>query len=150
DHYYKSAHPQPEAEPLDPGVALHAQGDHAADEREDDQAADEDAIWTGEERGHPRPAKGIREWREELQDQNVGVDRGPEPEREPPPGDGEHEANAAAKDAALPGIITAGPRHYADQLRIGNHQERHEHTGKQDRAEQLPVRNGIDERHAVE
>ena len=150
EHDDQATKPQPEADPLDAGVALHAQGDDPADKGEHDQATDKDAGLAAKERGHVWQADRVGERREELDDQDVGVDRGPEPEREPPASDRQHEARRAAQDAALPGVVAAGARHHADQLRIGQHQERHEHAGEQDGAQELTVWNRIDERHAVE
>ena len=39
--------------------------------------------------------------------QHVTIERHPEPEDEPPAGDGQHETDPAAQDTALPHVVTA-------------------------------------------
>ena len=146
----KPAQPDPEADLLDARIGLHAHRDHDGDEREHDQTRDEDSGLAREEGGHARPAERVGQRREEVDDKDVGVDRRPEEEREPPSGDGEDEAQPAAENPALPRVVAAGARHDAHQHCVGHDQERREHAEHKDCGEQLPVGHCVDERHSVQ
>jgi hypothetical protein len=139
----------PEADLLDARVGLHAHRHDDAHEREHYQAGHEDACLAGEEGGDAGPAKRVGERREELDDQDVGVDRRPEEQGEPPSGDGQHEAKPAAQHPALPRVVAARARHDAHQHRVSDDKESSEHAEQQDRGEQLAVRDRVYVRHAV-
>ncbi len=139
-----------EAPLLDPGVSRHAERHQQAGQRDGDDRHHE---YPGM-RGKPGGAAGIAECRpqrlEQLDGQDVAVDRRPQPQDEPPAGGRHHEAEAAAQDPALPDVIPAGPRNSDDQPGIGDHQEGDPHPGDQDRGEQLPLRNEGLEREFVD
>ncbi len=69
--------------------------------------------------------------------QHVCIQRHPQPEDEPPPGDGQHKADPASQDAALPDVIAACTRHGRDQAGIYDHLKDRENTANHDRSGQV-------------
>jgi hypothetical protein len=73
--------------------------------------------------------------------QTAAIYRSPQPEREPPTGNGKNEANAAAKDTSHPNVIAAGAGHYRNQGGVNNdfkdhkdraHDQRIDHTATEE------------------
>ena len=144
----------PEAELLNPRVALHAQRHHDRDEGQQDEAGDEEPgsgrVRSAQERGPVLAADGGADRGQHHLVQSSGVDRGPVPEDEPPAGHREYEGGAAAQDAALPGVIAARPGHGGDQERVGDHQKRDRDAGDDDGAHHVAAGNGGDETEGAE
>ena len=69
-----------------------------------------------------KPGNG-QQGRVDLVGQHLAVERRPEPQDEPPAGDGQDEADASVEDAALPDVVAAGARHGRDQAGIDDHLE---------------------------
>ena len=113
--------------------------DQHAGDRDRDQADDEDARLGGEPGRAARIAERRPERLEELDRQDVAVDRRPQPEDEPPAGRGHHEADAAAQDPGLPDVVAAGPRDRHDQPAVGDDQERHQDCRDEDRGDELAL-----------
>ena len=148
-HDHEAGDADPEADLLDSRVRLHSKRDHHAHESQDDQTGHEDAGLAVEVCRQVVQAQRVGKRLEELDVQDVGVDRRPEEQREPPSGDREDETKGASEDAALPRIVAAGTWHHADQHGVRDHEERRQNAEDNNRGQQLPVGDPVHERHAV-
>ena len=145
DHDGEADHAADEAPALDLRVTGHADGDQEAGQRDRDQGHDEDPVVRAEPRvaaAGPGPLERGPQRLEQLNRQDVAVDRRPQPEDEPPAGRGHHEADAAAQDPGLPDVIAAGPRNRDDEPGIGDHQERNPDSPDDHSRYELALREG--------
>ncbi len=139
DDYRERDETADEAPLLDLGVARHAERDQHSGDRDRDEADQEDAVLGAEPGGPARAAERGPQRLEQLDRQDIAVDRRPQPEDEPPAGRGHDEADAAAQDPGLPDVVAASARDRHDQAAVGDDQERNEDGRDDDRRDELAL-----------
>ena len=132
-----------EAPFLEPRIAPHADRDQQASQHDRDQRHRENPCVGAEPDGaaaRPGPLHRGPDRLEELNGEDVAVDRRPQPQDEPPAGGRHDEAQPAVENPGLPDVVASGSRDCHDQARIGDHQERHPDAGDDNRGDDLALR----------
>src|SRR5947209_5601478 len=76
---------------------------------------------------------------DELDGQDLAVDRNPEPEDEDPASGGQGKADGASQNAGLPDVVPAGAGHDGDQGGVDDHLEEEEDAADDDGGDEVAV-----------